>query len=63
MYLLGLGAQNWYQIDQKIILLSAHIIKEQLDESEKVEKWSKDKILGNFYQCLRFLGFFDQFEK
>ena len=50
MYILGLGRHPRYQIDQKNILLSAQIIKEKLDESKKVEKRSKHKILGNFYQ-------------
>ena len=61
MYILGLGTQNRYQIDQRNILLSDYIIEEKLDESKKVEKWSKDKILGNFDQYLRFLGIFDHF--
>ena len=61
MYILGLGTQNRYQIDQRNILLSDYIIEEKMDESKKVEKWSKDKILGNFDQYLRFLGIFDHF--
>ena len=43
MYILGLRTQNKYQIDQKIILLSAHIIKEKLDESKKVENGQKTR--------------------